>query len=159
MKETLETCLNSLLDLSYYFSMITFYSISQWYCELTVMCLNVSCDHLLADWSLARLLEESKLWLLRRDDGEDWNEVKVVWLAGATILVTLGTDNMLGARIRFGMLFRSMSKSTKHIHWDSFTIKCTKNLNLNMNLYAIIPHLLYLIKDELIHPTNTGINR
>lgn len=68
---------------------------------------------LLADWSLERPLEESKLWLLRRDDGEDWNEEKLVWLVGAAILVTLGIDSMLGARIRFGMLFRSISKSTK----------------------------------------------
>lgn len=93
-----------------------------------ILCLKVGCNTtvlhswrgfgfalaLLADWSLARPLEESKLWLLRRVDGDDWKEEKVVWLAGAAILVTLGTDSMLGARIRFGMLFRSMSESTMY---------------------------------------------
>lgn len=141
---------------------------------------------LLADWSLARPLEESKLWLLRRDDGEDWNEEKVVWLAGAAILVTLGIDSMLGARIRFGMLFRSISKSTKYkkIKWNTFSIKWKKkhwNIwygttwrwtlpparfkkknTLSFNTLTMklsnSPHLYYLIQHVLIHPIHSGIN-
>lgn len=55
-------------------------------------------------------LDESKLWLLRREDivGKEegpWED----WLIGETRHGILGTLDMLGVRIRFGMLLRSVS--------------------------------------------------
>lgn len=63
-------------------------------------------------------LDESKLWLLRREDivGKEegpWED----WLIGETRHGILGTLDMLGVRIRFGMLLRSVSMhqiSTNH---------------------------------------------
>lgn len=63
-------------------------------------------------------LDESKLWLLRREDivGKEegpWED----WLIGETRHGILGTLDMLGVRIRFGMLLRSVSThqiSTNH---------------------------------------------
>lgn len=65
---------------------------------------------LLEDWSRASPFDESKLWLLRREDIVGKEEGP--WEGGLTgearhgILETLG---MLGARIRLGMLLRSLS--------------------------------------------------
>lgn len=55
-------------------------------------------------------LDESKLWLLRREDivGKEegpWED----GLIGETRQGILGTLDMLGVRIRFGMLLRSVS--------------------------------------------------
>lgn len=63
-------------------------------------------------------LDESKLWLLRSEDidGKEegpWED----WLIGETRHGILGTLDMLGVRIRFGMLLRSVSTqqiSTNH---------------------------------------------
>lgn len=66
---------------------------------------------LLEDWSLASPLDESKLWLLRREDIVGKEEGP--WeggLTGDTRHGTLGTLGMLGALIRLGMLLRSLSK-------------------------------------------------
>lgn len=65
---------------------------------------------LLEDWSRASPLDESKLWLLRREDiiGKEegpWED----GLTGEARHGILGTLGMLGARIRLGMLLRSLS--------------------------------------------------
>lgn len=52
---------------------------------------------LLDDWRRVRPLHESKLWLLRSKHGE------------ALGLVGRGTQGMLGALTRLGMLLRSLS--------------------------------------------------
>lgn len=70
-------------------------------------------------------LDESKLWLLRREDivGKEegpWED----WLIGETRHGILGTLDMLGVRIRFGMLLRSVSMhqiSTNHTLVSSVT--------------------------------------
>lgn len=65
---------------------------------------------LLEDWRRASPLDESKLWLLRRDDIVGKEEGP--WEGGLTEEARhgiLGTLGMLGARIRLGMLLRSLS--------------------------------------------------
>lgn len=65
---------------------------------------------LLEDWSRASPLDESKLWLLRREDIVGKEEGP--WEGGLTGEARhgmLGTLGMLGARIRLGMLLRSLS--------------------------------------------------
>lgn len=65
---------------------------------------------LLEDWSRASPLDESKLWLLRREDIVGKEEGP--WeggLMGEARHGILGTLGMLGARIRLGMLLRSLS--------------------------------------------------
>lgn len=62
------------------------------------------------DWSRASPLEESKLWLLRREGIVGREEGP--WeggLTGETRQGILGTLGMLGVRSRLGMLFRSLS--------------------------------------------------
>lgn len=65
---------------------------------------------LLEDWSRRRPLDESKLWLLLREgiDGKEEGPLEG-GLTGEARHGTLGTLGMLGARIRFGMLLRSLS--------------------------------------------------
>ena len=65
---------------------------------------------LLEDWSRASPLDESKLWLLRREGiaGREEGPLEA-GLAGEARQGILGTLGMLGARIRLGMLLRSLS--------------------------------------------------
>lgn len=73
-------------------------------------------------------LDESKLWLLRREDivGKEegpWED----WLIGETRHGILGTLDMLGVRIRFGMLLRSVSMhqtSTNHTLVSPVGVDC-----------------------------------
>lgn len=73
-------------------------------------------------------LDESKLWLLRREDivGKEegpWED----WLTGETRHGILGTLDMLGVRIRFGMLLRSVSMhqiSTNHTLVSPVGVDC-----------------------------------
>lgn len=65
---------------------------------------------LLEEWSRASPLDESKLWLLRREGIVGKEEGP--WeggLIGEARHGILGTLGMLGARIRLGMLLRSLS--------------------------------------------------
>lgn len=65
---------------------------------------------LLEDWSRASPLDESKLWLLRREDIIGREEGP--WeggLRGEARHGLLGTLGMLGDRSRLGMLLRSLS--------------------------------------------------
>lgn len=62
------------------------------------------------DWSRASPLDESKLWLFRREGIVGKEEGP--WEGGLTGEARhgmLGTLGMLGARIRLGMLLRSLS--------------------------------------------------
>ena len=64
---------------------------------------------LLEDWRRARPLEESKLWLFRRDDIIGREEGPGEGLTGDRRLGMLGTLAMLGHLSRFGMLLRNFS--------------------------------------------------
>lgn len=67
---------------------------------------------LLDDWSRRSPLDESKLWLLRREgiDGREEGPLEG-GLAGEVRHGILGTLGMLGARIKLGMLLCSLSIS------------------------------------------------
>ena len=64
---------------------------------------------LLDDWSRARPLEESKLWLFRREDIIGREEGPGEGLTGDSRLGMLGTLAMLGDLSRLGMLLRNFS--------------------------------------------------
>ncbi len=69
------------------------------------------CLDLLADCILVRPLWDSKLWLFRSND-KDEDDVET-WPVREGTLGTLMTLGMLGARIRFGMLLRSLSEKVR----------------------------------------------
>ncbi len=69
------------------------------------------CLDLLADCILVRPLWDSKLWLFRSNDKEE--DDVATWPVREGTLGTLMTLGMLGARIRFGMLLRSLSEKVR----------------------------------------------